>query len=214
MIGLLCLSANTSEVCAAEEMVKIIQNGIIKDDLSIKIRAGNNIFNNRIIKFLDRGFTIRIEYSIELWQSRGIWFDRLDKQQNIHYQLDFEPLEQKYICQRTFQNSQITTKMDKKIDRIIDWVINPDLAIKVSPIMQLDNNSSYYYNISVLVATLTAENLKDLQKWMGEFESQEESSLSKTAFKVIMDFISSRNHKQYSIKSEKFRVAELPKLPK
>ncbi len=212
-IGLICLFANASEISAAENMARVIQNGILKNNLAVRIRAGS-VFNDKIIRFLDRGFTIRIEYNIELWQSRGFWFDRLEKQKEFSYQVDFDALEQKYVCQRTNQNSSIIAKTEKELEKIIEWVTYPDFPIMFTPIAQLESDSEYYYNINILVATLTAENVKDLQKWMGEFEEKESSSLAKTAFKIISDFISSRNHKQYSVRTDKFSPSELPKLAK
>jgi hypothetical protein len=211
-IGFICLFANTNEISAAESMVRVMQNGILKGNLTMRFQAGT-IFNDKVIRFLDKGFTIRVEYTIELWQSRGYWFDRLSDQQEISYQVDFDPLEKRYVCRRTHQNSSIATKADKQLDKIIQWITNSDLPVKMIPADQLDPDAKYYYNIGVLVATLTSENVKDLQKWMGEFK-EESPSLAKTAFRIISDFISSRNHKKYFVRSEQFYSSELPILSK
>jgi len=214
-IGLFCIFASTSDVSAAENLVEVVQNGILKGNIVMRLQTGE-IFTDKVVKFLSRGFTVRVDYSIELWQSRGLWFDRLYSQKNISYQIDFEPIEKRYVCKRFQEGSQVVSKTDKQLDKLIKWITHPDIPLIFVPVEQLDPESSYYYNIGVLVATLTAENVKDLQKWMGEFGEQEEqtSSFARTTFKVVMDFLSSRNHKKYTVKSDEFHPSDLPKLSK
>jgi hypothetical protein len=215
VIGLFCIFATTSEVSAAENIVKVVQNGILKNNLAMRFQVGE-IFTDKVVKFLNRGFTIRIDYNIELWESRGYWFDRLYGQRNISYQLDFEPLEKRYVCKRSLEGSSIISKTDKQLDNLLQWIMRPELPITFVPVEQLGPESKYYYNIGILLATLTAENVRDLQKWMSEFNQQEEetSSFAKTTFKIVMDFLSSRNHKKISVKSDEFYLSDLPKLSK
>jgi len=212
-IGFFCLFANTSELGAVESTIRIIQNGIIKGNLVMKFRA-DELFNEKVIKFLNRGFTIKIEYNIELWKSRGYWFDKLDSQQNIGYEITFEPIEKSYRCTRTNNGAVIISKSDRQLNRVIQWVTSTDTPVIISPLAQLDE-TEYYYNIEILIATLTAENIRDLQKWAGEFSQKEEpSSLAKTSFRVVSDFLSSRNHKNISIRSERFFPHQLSVLSK
>ena len=215
IIGLLCIFANSGDISAAENMVKVVQNGIIKGNLAMKFQT-DEIFSEKVTKFLSRGFTVRIEYNIELWQSRGYWFDSLRSQRNLSYQIKFDPIEKQYQCQRSQDGSKVTAKSDKLLDNLAKWVMSPDIYVLFDPIDQLIPNDKYYYNMEVLVATLTAENVKDLRKWMGDFSDQGEqsSSISRTTMRVIMDFLSSRNHKKFSARSEQFYLSELAKLGK
>lgn len=213
-IGLLCIFANSGEISAAENMVRVAQNGILKGNLAMKFQT-DELFNEKVIKFLSRGFTVRIEYNIELWQVRGYWFDSLRSQRNLSYQIRYDPIEKQYQCQRSQDGAKVITKSDKLLDNLAKWVMSPDIYVLFDPIDQLINSDKYYYNIEVLVATLTAENVKDLRKWMGDFSEQDQSSsISKTTMRVIMDFLSSRNHKKFSARSEQFYLAELTKFGK
>ncbi len=193
--------------------LQLIQNAISGDQLVMQFQA-NDVFTEKVIKFLDRGFTIRIEYKIELWQSRKYWFDSLSSQYNLIYQMKFEPLEKRYACLRKQQGKAVDSKLDPDREKIIDWATKIDKLLNIAPISQLDPNSSYYYNIEIILATLTSENIKDLQKWLGEFKGEEPSTLTKTTFKVATDFISSRNNKKTSIRSEKFYLQDLQKIVK
>lgn len=215
VIGILCIFANTAEVSSAENTVRIVQNCILKGNLAMKFQT-DDIFNQKVMKFLNRGFTVRVEYNIELWQKRGYWFDSLRSQKSISYQINFDPIEKIYQCQRSQDGSRIITKSDKQIDNLSRWVINPDIYLIFDPIDQLSLNDRYYYNIEVLVATLTAENVRDLRRWMGDFSDKgdQSSSFSKTTINMIIDFLSSRNHKRFSVRSEQFYISELPRIEK
>lgn len=212
VIGLLCIFANATEVSSAENTVRIIQNCILKGNLAMKFQV-EEIFDQKVMKFLNRGFTVRVEYNIELWQRRGYWFDSLRSQRSISYQINYDPIEKTYQCQCFQNDSKVTTKSDKQIDNLAKWVKSPDFYLVFEPIDQFSLNDRYYYNIEILVATLTAENVRDLRKWLGDFSEQgEQSSFSRTAVNVIIDFLSSRNHKRFSAKSEQFYISALPRI--
>lgn len=212
-IGLLCLLAHAHYAFAAEASIKMVQNGILNGNLVMQFRA-EEVFTEKVIMFLNRGFTVKIEYKIELWRSRRYWFDRLDSQHNISYQIDFEPLEKRYICLKSQQGEAVTSKLDRQLDSIVEWTMQPESPLTVMPVERLDPGAKYYYNIEILIATLTAENIKDLQKWLGQFggEEKEPSTLTKTSFRVARDFLSSRNHKKLSMQFEQFRLHDLPRL--
>ncbi len=213
VIGMLCIFANTSEVSSAESTVRVIHNCILKGNLAMKFQS-ENIFDQKVMKFLNRGFTVRIEYNIELWQKRGYWFDSLRNQRSINYQINYDPIEKIYQCQRSQDSSDIITKSDRQIDNLAKWITSPEIYLIFDPIDQLSLNDRYYYNIEVLVATITAENVRDLRRWIGDISDQGEqtSSFSKTAVNVIIDFLSSRNHKRFFARSEQFYVSTLPKI--
>ena len=213
IIGLLCVFANADDVRAAEVSVKIVQNGILNGDLLMQFCA-EEIFTGKVIKFLNRGFTIEVEYKIELWRRRRFWFDSLDGQHDISYRTNFEPLDKRYVCLKSQQGTAVTSKLNRKLDEIIQWVTCPEPPLTVIPVKQLDQKGKYYYNIEILIATLTTENIKHLQSWLSEFggKEKEPSTLTKTSFKVAADFLSSRNHKKISERSEQFFLYDLPKL--
>jgi|GEM_PF-1737721 len=211
-IGLLCLLANVAGVHAAEASIEVIQNGILKGNLVTQFRA-EEIFTEKVIRFLNRGFTVKIEYKIELWQSRRYWFDRLGSQHNISYQIDFEPLEKRYICLKSQEGAAITSKLDQQLDEIIEWTTRPEPPLNVIPLDRLDQEAEYYYSIEILIATLTTENIKHLQKWLEYGEKERETStITGTSFRLARDFLSSRNRRKISERSEKFHLHDLPKL--
>lgn len=213
VVGLLCLSAGIDNVRAAEASIKLIQNGVLKGKLIMQFQA-EEVFSEKVIKFLNRGFTVGIEYKVELWRKRRYWFDHLDIQHKINYQIDFEPLKKRYVCLKSQQGTAIASKLGRKLAEIVLWTTRPDPPLSIIPAERLDPKASYYYNVEILIATLTTEDIKDLQKWLSKFgeEDKETSTFTKTSFKVAADFISSRNHKKLSARSEEFRLGKLPKF--
>ncbi len=197
---------------ADDVSVKVVENGIFQDNLVMQFQA-EGVFTERVIRFLTRGFTVKIEYTIELWKSRKWWFDSLDTQHIIRYQIDFEPLEKRYTCLISEQGKAITSRLEKQLANIIQYTTRPELPLIISPIAKLDRKSNYYYNIVVSVATLTAENINDLRKWV-RFGGKEKktSTLTKTSFKLAKDAISARHRKRVSTRSQKFRLHELPRF--
>lgn len=200
---------------AAEASIKVTQNAIIKGNLMMQVQA-EELFTEKVIKFLDRGFTIRLDYRIELWKRRPFWFDSLESQHNISYQISFDPLEKRYVSHKSQEGTAVSSKIDKQQDKIIEWATQTEPPLNIISVEQLDQTARYYYNIEITVSTLTTENIKDLQRWLGEFDEKEEesSTVTKTVFKVAADFISSRNNKKLSARSKQFYLRELPEINK
>lgn len=215
LMMLICIYVNVNNVDADNIKMQLIQNAISNNQLVMGFQA-EGVFTEKVIRFLDRGFTVKIEYRIELWKSRPYWFDQLNNQYYIGYQINFDPLEKRYICIRTQQDRVTDSRLDREREKIIQWSTTIDKPLSIISLDQLDQNLRYYYNIEILVATLTSENIKDLQKWLGDFKNkrEEQSTITKTTFKVATDFISSRNHKKASMRTEKFDLKDLPKIGK
>ncbi len=212
-LGILFLFANTDETVQAETSIKLIQNGISKGNLVMQFKV-DELFDEKVVKFLNRGFTIRLDYNIELWKKKGYWFDSLNNQQNISYEIFFDVLEKRFLCRKMKQDNTIESRTEKQLNKLIQWMAEQDSLLTIAPLEELELSSQYYYNIEIIIATLTADNIKDLQRWMGEFDKKGEqpSSFARTSFKVVADFLSSRNHKRISIRSEAFYPYSLPRL--
>jgi hypothetical protein len=198
---------------ADETNVELVLNAIAENNLVMQFQS-EGIFTEKVVKFLTRGFTIQIEYKIELWRRRRFWFDSLEIQKIIGYKMEYERLGKRYVCLKYQKNESIVSKLDQQLGAIAKWITLPDPPLIVAPVKKLDQDSEYYYTIIVSVATMTAQDIEDLQKWLGEFEEEQEepSGLTKTSFKIAADFISSRNHQEFSVRSKRFRLNKLPKI--
>ncbi|MBD3181986.1 DUF4390 domain-containing protein [Candidatus Poribacteria bacterium] len=202
-----------SKVIGNDEVINIVKNEVINGKLAPTFKA-NGVFTNRVVKYLNRGFTVRIDYKIELWRKRRFWFDSLESQKRLSYQMNFVPLEKRYLCVKYQDGKALESKLDRQQEEIIKWVTQPEPPLKLVNTMELDQKSGYYYNIEVIVATLTTENIEHLQQWLDEFDEEEEdkSTFTETTLKVAADLLSSRNRKNKTFRSEIFHIYNLPKL--
>ncbi len=200
-------------VSAADLSIGVLQNGILNKNLVMQFQA-KEVFTEKVIKFLNRGFTVRIDYTIELWQSRKFWFDRLDSQHVISYQIDFELFEKRYACSKLRGSKVIESKLDRKLDEIVLWTTRPESLLTITSADRLDQGASYYYNMEVLIATPTTENLKRLQERLSKSEEEEKnlSTLTRATFRIARDYISSKNSKKLAVRSEEFHLRDLPKF--
>jgi len=212
IVGLFCLSVYVNGAHADDASIEIIGNGLLGGNLVMQFQA-EEVFTEKVIRFLTRGFTVRIEYTVELWRSRKWWFDHLDSQHNIRYQIDFQPLEKRYICRASRQRQAVASRVERKLGSIIQWTTQPELPLIITPAARLDSKSSYYYDVTISVATLTAKNISDLRRWI-EYGSEEKetSTLTETSFKLAKDAISASHRKRLSMQSEKFRLRDLPRF--
>lgn len=212
LIGLLCLFTNTSDVFSAEPSLTIIENGILNNNLVMRFKA-ENLFNERVIKFLNMSFTVRFEYNIQLWRSRSRWLDHLESQRSVSYEVTFDPIRKLYNCVRYEDNIKLEVKPITQVEHVIQWTTTLQSPVVITELSNLDDSSEYYYNIDVLLSTLTAEDIRALQNWVSQLgRSKGQSLLSRASFKIAADLISSRNSKRFSMRLGKFLPKNLPKL--
>lgn len=194
--------------------ITIVKNQLSQNELvaGFSVNA-DKIFTPKTITFLNRGFTIRVVYTVELWISRRFWFDKLTTQEDIICELNYDILQERYKCVIS-RRDKIETRVSNEIEEVVEWITN------VAPLKTLTGdkfnfNRKYYYTIKADIATLTAKDIRDLRKWLDDSGDEEgnESSISSATFGVISAFLSSRYHRKFSVESGKFRLDELEEIP-
>ena len=200
---------------AAENPLELTLNGIVGNDVVLGFKA-HGVFSQSVMKFLNRGFTVKMEYRIELWRRHRFWFDHLDAHHNIEYQIDFEPLERRYTCLESREGAVTRSKLDRDLQGIITWSTCPDPYVKIVSVSKMDKQARYYYNIELVISTVTTENMRRLRERLREFgqKKKQPSTLTRTAFRIATDFLSSRNRKKYAFQSKVFSLRDLPILAK
>jgi len=173
----------------------------------------DKIFTQKTLTFLNRGFTIQIVYTVELWISRRFWFDKLKAQEEIMCKLNYDILQERYKCVIN-RRDKIEPKVSDKLEQVAEWITNVE-PLKILTSDKFDFNGKHYYTIKADIATLTVEDIRDLRKWLGDSDDEEsnESSISRATFSVISAFLSSRYHHKFSVESGKFRLKELEEIP-
>ncbi|MBC8229140.1 DUF4390 domain-containing protein [bacterium] len=211
LVNSLCLLVSLTTAKASETPITIAQNQLSEDALllSFKVNA-DEVFTPQTLMFLQRGFTIRIDYTVELWRPRSFWFDKLEVQKQIRCELNYDILSRSYKCiiNRT---DKMEPRKGNELSKAIEWVTNMD-SLEILTRQKLDSNKQYYYTIKADIATLTAQDIQDLRRWLESDSSEDkggELSISRATFNIVTAFLSAKNHRKLSMESPKFYGDEL-----
>ncbi len=205
LIGFCVCTATTQ---AADSPITIVQNYLSSDSLVIAFDVNvEKIFTTQTRTFLQRGFTIQIDYKIELWKSRRFWFDKLKAQEHIQYELNYDILNSNYHCIFNWSDKdKIDVKKSAQLEQAIVWVTQVE-PIAILPRKQVDLEGKYYYTITADISTLTAGDIRDLQQWLkGDSDKTDESSISRATFRVVTAFLSAKNHRKFTMESKNFYI--------
>jgi len=211
LILMFYLISSLYTVKASEAPITIVQNQLSADALIVSFEVNaDNVFTPQTLTFLQRGFTIRTDYTVELWRSRNLWFDKLEAQEQIRCELNYDILSRSYKCIIS-RTDKIEPQKGNELSKAMEWVTKMD-SLEILTRQKLDLNGQYYYTIKADVATLTAQDIRDLQRWL-ESDSGErkdgELSISRATFSIVTVFLSAKNHRKFSMESQKFRGGEL-----
>jgi len=207
-VGILCLLSNTGEIAAAESQIKITSSKVKAGQLVVSFEA-HNFLAGKAIEFLNKGFTIKINYTIELWKSRGFWFDEQVERRKIEYVITYDIIRQEYSYFRKI-GEKISEETIFKMQQIVDWATK-FMDVEISPIKQLQKNPFYYYSINAELKMLTANDIKDIRLWFDDFESKRVSensshSLSNIFLNMIANLLVSQKVVRLKTESEKFQI--------
>jgi len=213
VVCILCLLFITQEISAAESQIHITSNKIKAGQLVISFEA-QNFLVEKAIEFLDSGFTLKINYTIELWKSHGFWFDEPVAQQKIEHIITYDLVRMEYSTLRKI-GEEISEEMMFKIERIVEWATK-FIDAEIAPIKNLPQKAFYYYSINAELNMLTVDNLKDLQLLFQKGqESKKKSGVSFLRFisnifvGLFFDVVVSQNIVRLNTESEKFQLTEL-----
>lgn len=215
LINSLCLLTSFNAANASEASIKIVRNQLYEDTLFLSFEAkADKVFTSQTLTFLQRGFTIRIDYTVELWRSRSFWFDKLESQEQLRCELNYDILNRVYKCVIS-REDKIELKKENELTKAIEWVTKID-SLEILNNQKLELKGRYYYTIKADVVTLTAQDIRDLQRWL-EDDSDErkggELSISRTTFNIVTAFLSAKNHRKFSMVSPKWVFVKVSEEP-
>jgi hypothetical protein len=120
-----------------------------------------NAFSSRIKQSIERGMPVTVVITVDVWQDRTGWFDRLVGEQTV--------------VLRAFRNAwsdDFTLRRDREPERLIADVatlereISRPMRVRTVPLSRVDPGNRYYVIIRVSVKPLTVEDLETVEKWL------------------------------------------------
>jgi hypothetical protein len=125
--------------------------------------------NSRWLSALRSGLPVRLHYRVEVWRSRGAWFDTFERQAEWDVLVRHEPLLDQYTL-LTFVGAARQERRYATIDAL-GAALAFAYQVNVRPI----EPGRYYYAASLQVSTLSDSDLDELERFLaGDLQRREE----------------------------------------
>jgi hypothetical protein len=129
--------------------------------------------NSRWLAALRSGLPVRLHYRVEVWRSRGAWFDTFERQAEWNVVIRHEPLLDQYTL-LTFVGAARQERRYATLD-----ALGAALAFAYQVNVRPSESGRYYYAASLQVTTLSDSDLDELERFLagdlGEAEEQGEN---------------------------------------
>jgi hypothetical protein len=125
------------------------------------VRATNVVSDSAMRRMIDNGFPARLHYRAELWSTGGL-FNSLLGRAEWDLILSYDPLRKRYRLQRRENGRVLTDFQFRTFEGAVATVEGP---LRV-PLRARPHGDRQYYIVVLEVATLSADDLDELQLWL------------------------------------------------
>jgi hypothetical protein len=125
--------------------------------------------NSRWLEALRSGLPVRLHYRVEVWRSRGAWFDTFERQAQWDVLVRHEPLLDQYTM-LTFVGDARQERRYATLD-----ALGAALAFAYQVNVRPAEGGRYYYAATLQVTTLSDSDLDELERFLaGDLSGSEE----------------------------------------
>jgi hypothetical protein len=124
------------------------------------VRSENLLADGRWLSALRSGLPVRLHYRVEVWRSRGGWFDAFERQAEWDVVLRHEPLLDQYTV-LTLVGGRAQERRYATVD-----ALNAALAFAYQISVRPAQAGRYYYTASLEISTLSDSDLDELQRFL------------------------------------------------
>jgi hypothetical protein len=121
----------------------------------------SDAFSERIEQTLDRGMPATVSVTVDVWEDRPGWFDRLVAEQTVAWRASRNVWSDDFALQRGTDPEQTLPDVEA-----VEAEIGRPLRVRVTPVAGLSPNARYYILVSVDVKPLTVEDLRRVEDWL------------------------------------------------
>ncbi|HWA56043.1 MAG TPA: DUF4390 domain-containing protein [Gemmatimonadales bacterium] len=114
----------------------------------------------RVAPMLASGFPVRLHYRLQIYRSRGSWFDAFVRQTEWDLVIRHEPLLDQYQVAEVFRNAQRAYRYAGREALMAGLAIPRE--VRVGP----REPGEYYYVVSLEVSTLSDSDIKELEQFL------------------------------------------------
>jgi hypothetical protein len=124
------------------------------------VRSENLLGDGRWLSALRSGLPVRLHYQVEVWRSRGGWFDAFERQAAWDVVLRHEPLLDQYTV-LTVVGGRVQERRYATLD-----ALSAALAFAYQVSVRPAAAGRYYYAASMEISTLSDSDLDELQRFL------------------------------------------------
>ena len=124
------------------------------------VRSENLLGDGRWLAALRSGLPVRLHYRVEVWRSRGGWFDAFERQAEWDVVLRHEPLLDQYTV-LTLVGERAQERRYATLD-----ALSAALAFAYQVSVRPAQTGRYYYTASMEISTLSDSDLDELQRFL------------------------------------------------
>jgi Domain of unknown function (DUF4390) len=124
------------------------------------VRSENLLGDGRWLSALRSGLPVRLHYRVEVWRSRGGWFDAFERQAAWDVVLRHEPLLDQYTV-LTVVGGRVRERRYATLDAL-STALGFAYQVSVRPAAA----GRYYYAASMEISTLSDSDLDELQRFL------------------------------------------------
>jgi uncharacterized protein DUF4390 len=124
------------------------------------VRSENLLADGRWLSVLRSGLPVRLHYRVEVWRSRGGWFDDFERQAEWDVVLRHEPLLDQYTV-LTVVGDRVRERRYATTD-----ALSAALAFAYQVSVRPTQAGRYYYTASLGISTLSDSDLEELQRFL------------------------------------------------
>jgi hypothetical protein len=114
----------------------------------------------RVASMLQSGFPVRIHYRLEVYRSRGGWFDPFVRQTEWDLVVRHEPLLDQYQVAEVFRNNQRAYRYAGR--EALERGLATPREVRVGP----RDAGEYYYVVGVELSTMSGNDIRELEQFL------------------------------------------------
>jgi len=162
----LALAAALPRAAAAQGAQSVHLTVRLADDSAVTgsrapvVRSENLLGDGRWLSALRSGLPVRLHYRVEVWRSRGGWFDAFERQGEWDVVLRHEPLLDQYTV-LTLVGGRAQERRYATLD-----ALSAALAFAYQVSVRPGQPGRYYYTASLEISTLSDSDLDELQRFL------------------------------------------------
>jgi hypothetical protein len=122
-----------------------------------------DLFSPRIVETLGRGLPATLDYEIQLWKKRSVWFDKLVAVNRLSYRVKYDPWEEGFRIETRGGISPAIFDVEQ-----IERSLCLHVTGRVADMELLEPLATHYVAVRATLKLLSAEDVGEVETWLSD----------------------------------------------